>query len=142
MKYEFLIIPIVIVILTQFVFKSIVLIFKNKFTWKNILCYGGMPSAHSALVSSIATIMAIRSGIDSPEFAMSFFLAAIVIADAVGLRGFITDQSKTINKIIIDLPDNKEYKYDILNERIAHTLSETLIGIIIGVSLTLLIIFI
>lgn len=142
MKYEFLIIPIIIGLLTQFVFKSIILILRNKFTWKNILCYGGMPSAHSALVSSLATIIAIRNGIDSVEFAISFFLAAIVITDAIGLRGFMTEQSKAINKIIIDLPDNKEYKYDILNEKIAHTLLETFIGIIIGISFTLLFVLI
>ncbi len=132
MHYEFLIVPLIASLSTQFIFKPIIALLSGKFSWKDFLAYGGMPSAHSALVSSLASIIALKNGISSPEFAIAFFLAAIVITDAVGLRSFMTEHSKAINKIIIDLPDEKEYCYKILNERIAHTLSQIIVGSILG----------
>ncbi len=138
MPYELIIIPLLAGLSTQLIFKPLIASSKKKFSWKDMLAYGGMPSAHSALVSSLATIIALKNGFNSEVFAISFFFAAIVITDAVGLRHFMTDHSKAINKLIIDLPDDQEYKYKVLNERIAHTLSQTIIGIIIGFSISYL----
>ena len=136
MKYELIIIPLLMSLATQLIIKQIIELIKGKFSWKNILSYGGMPSAHSAMVSSLATIIAVNQGLKSPEFALSFFLAIIVITDAIGFRAYLTEHSKTINKLIIDLPDELEYKYKSLNERISHTMSQVLTGSIIGIILT------
>src|SRR5260370_15207854 len=43
---------------------------------------GGMPSSHSALVSSLATATGRVTGIDSAAFAISLLLAVIVMYDA------------------------------------------------------------
>jgi len=106
---------------------------RGRFSIKNIFAYGGMPSSHSALVSSLATTVGILKGFNSSEFAISLFFALIVISDAVGLRGFMTKQGIAINKLIKDLPDELEYKYEIMNESIAHTISQVIIGTLIGV---------
>ena len=47
---------------------------------------GGMPSSHSALVSSLATATGRVTGIDSAAFAISLVLAVIVMYDAAGVR--------------------------------------------------------
>lgn len=133
MIYQFIIIPIIASVFTQFFAKLIISKLRGSFSWKNLFAYGGMPSAHSALVSSLATSIAITKGINSVEFAISFFFALIVIVDAMGLRGHITEQSKTINKLIIDLPDELEYKYRELNERVAHTPLQVIVGSLIGI---------
>ncbi len=133
MNYQFIIIPIIASLFTQFFAKFIISKLNGNFSWKNILAYGGMPSAHSALVSSLATSIAITKSLYSVEFAISFFFAIIVMVDAMGLRSHITEQSKTINKLIIDLPDELEYKYRELNERVAHTPFQVLIGSLIGI---------
>ena len=108
---------------------------RGSWSWKNITAYGGMPSAHSALVSSLATVIGLSQGWYSASFAISLILAIIVITDAIGFRAYLTEHSKTINKLIIDLPDEFEYKYKTLNERISHTLPEVLVGTIIGIVL-------
>jgi len=136
MKYELLIIPIITAIITQFIIKPIISIMRGNFSWSSLLHYGGMPSSHSALVSSLSAIMYLYYGFDSFQFTISFFLAIIVITDAIGLRGYITDQSKTINKLIEDLPDDLEYKYKVMNERIAHTIKQVIFGILTGIIIT------
>ena len=136
MKYELIIIPIVCAIITQFIVKPLISMIEGNFSWNSLLHYGGMPSSHSALVSSIATIMYLNFGLDSAAFAISFFLAIIVMTDAVGLRSYITDQGKTINKLIEDLPDELEYKYEIMNERVAHTIPQVVVGIFFGFMIT------
>lgn len=138
MGYKLIIIPLIVVFLTQFI-KLLIEGIKGNFSWKNLLTYGGMPSSHSALVTSLATIIALNYGINSTGFAISFFLALIVIADAIGFRGYLSQHSRTINKLIIDLPDELEYKYKILNERISHSITQILAGAIIGFILTYLI---
>lgn len=133
MNYKFIIIPIIASLFTQFFAKLIISKINGNFSWKNLLSYGGMPSAHSALVSSLATAVAMTKSFHSVEFAISFFFAIIVMVDAMGLRSHITEQSKTINKLIIDLPDELEYKYRELNERVAHTPLQVFVGSLIGI---------
>jgi len=95
-----------------------------------------MPSAHSALVTSLATVIGFQEGLNSSAFAVSFFFALIVITDAIGFRGYLTEHSRAINKLIIDLPDELEYKYKTLNERISHTVTQVITGVITGFILT------
>ena len=47
---------------------------------------GGMPSGHSATVSSFAVAAAFVYGLDSFEFAIAAVLAVIVCKDAMGVR--------------------------------------------------------
>ena len=138
MKYEFILIPLLIALLIQLIIKPILEAIRGRFSWNNLISYGGMPSAHSALVTSLATIIALTEGINSSAFAVSFFFAIIVITDAIGFRGYLTEHSKVINRLIIDLPDELEYKYKTLNERISHTIAQVIVGIIIGFTLTYL----
>lgn len=141
MKFIFITIPIIAVVLSQFIFKPIISIIRGRFSIKDMFSYGGMPSSHSALVSSLSTTIGIIRGFDSSEFAISLFFALIVIIDAVGLRGFMSKQGTAINKLIKDLPDELEYKYEVMNERIAHTISQAIIGILVGISIPVLILF-
>jgi uncharacterized protein len=136
MLYQFILIPLGIALLTQLVIKQLIEAIRGKFSWKNLLAYGGMPSAHSALVTSLATVIGFQEGLNSSAFAVSFFFALIVITDAIGFRGYLTEHSRAINKLIIDLPDELEYKYKTLNERISHTVTQVITGVITGFILT------
>ena len=142
MQYQFVLLPLGIVLLTQFIVKQLIELIRGKFSWKNLLAYGGMPSAHSALVASLATIIGFQEGLNSSSFAISLFFAIIVITDAIGFRGYLTEHSRAINKLIIDLPDELEYKYKTLNERISHTATQVIIGVVTGFVLTYLLLFI
>ena len=45
----------------------------------DLIGYGGLPSNHSAIVSSMATLIALKEGINSSSFGVAIALAFIVI---------------------------------------------------------------
>lgn len=96
---------------------------------------GGMPSGHSATVSSLMIMCALVCGTGGVEFALSAILALIVCHDAMGVRLETGKQAVIINeltKAFSVLADNKlpEVK---LKEFVGHTPVQVIAGILIGV---------
>lgn len=58
---------------------------------------GGMPSGHSAFVSSLVVVVAYREGIDSTMFMIAAVIALVVMYDAVTLRSEAGKHAGTIN---------------------------------------------
>ena len=56
MIYKLFIIPIIVMFITQ-VIKNVIIIMKGNFNWQTILSYGGLPSTHSALVTSLVIVI-------------------------------------------------------------------------------------
>lgn len=90
--------------------------------------YGGIPSTHSAIVSSTAMIVALREGLDSAGFGLALTLAFIVIIDAYNLRRQIGRHAEAINHI-----GSNETPHLPLHERMGHSLLEIVSGIVVGV---------
>ena len=68
---KFLYIPLIVWFCIQ-IFKVIYdLITTKKLNFKRIMGAGGMPSSHSAVVTSLATLIGKYQGVDTPIFAMS-----------------------------------------------------------------------
>ena len=99
---------------------------------------GGMPSGHSATVSSLATMCGLVGGLGSPIFAVSFILAIIVMHDAVGVRREAGKQAVTLKKLAnlvngaISDPD-KRIRTEKLKVLVGHTPLQMLVGALIGV---------
>ena len=96
---------------------------------------GGMPSGHSATVSSLAVMCALVCGTGSVEFAIAALLAIIVCHDATGVRRETGKQAVLLNEIIkafTELGEDKlpEVK---LKEFVGHTPVQVIFGILIGV---------
>jgi len=87
--------------------------------------YGGMPSNHSAIVSSMASMIFLQEGITHPAFGVAITLLFIVIIDANALRNQIGKQAKVINS----LNTEKDTK---LRESMGHSKLEILAGLILG----------
>ena len=110
-------------------------IINKKLDWERLVGDGGMPSGHSATVSSLAMFALLRSGPGSFEFAVCVILAIIVCHDAMGVRFETGKQAQMINEIIRtvevlskqDLPEVK------LKELVGHTPIQVLAGITIGI---------
>lgn len=105
---------------------------------------GGMPSAHSAFVTALTTAVALRSGIDSDIFAVSFVFAAIVAYDAFRLRGHVQEHARRINRLQAQVlssesADGSTNGGEPVSEMVGHSLSEIAVGIVFGVSGTLLV---
>ena len=132
-----LVIPFLVLIITQ-VFKTIYFSIKNKkldlFT---LLTTGGLPSSHSSLVSSLATVVLKVNGAGSAEFAIAVILAIIVMYDASGIRKAAGEHAKILNEMM----EEKEYysskEYKKLKELLGHTKLEVFIGLLTGIFLTI-----
>ena len=98
---------------------------------------GGMPSSHSAMVTSLATAVGHRSGVNSSEFAIGIIFATIVMYDASGVRQAAGKQAKVINQIVRELFSGKPLSEEQLKELIGHTQLEVLVGAIVGILFTL-----
>jgi acid phosphatase family membrane protein YuiD len=95
---------------------------------------GGFPSNHSAVVSSMATLIALREGMGHPAFGVAVTLAFIVMIDANSLRQHVGRHAVTLNR----LNEGKE-DYVILRERMGHTRFEIAGGILTGIGMGFLI---
>jgi acid phosphatase family membrane protein YuiD len=94
-----------------------------------------MPSAHSATVCSLATVIGMVEGFQSAIFASSVFFAFIVIYDAAGVRKTVSVHSGVINDILDELfKDNPEFQQR-FREFIGHTRLEIITGAIMGILL-------
>ena len=75
----------------------------GKLDWRIFSRSGGMPSSHTALVCSLATVLAIQYGLDSPYFAIAAVLAFIVMYDATGVRQQSGKHARILNQILREL---------------------------------------
>ena len=106
----------------------------KKLDWERLFGDGGMPSGHSATVSSLAVFAALRCGCGSFEFAVCAILAIIVCHDAMGVRQETGKQAIIINEMVEKF--EKLLKQDIsdidLKEFVGHTPLQVLAGITVG----------
>lgn len=96
---------------------------------------GGMPSSHAAFVTSLTTVVGLKSGWGSSEFGIAFALAMVVMYDATGVRRAAGKQAQVLNKLIAESQNSGKFKnLDVkLKELIGHTPFEVLVGGIIGI---------
>ncbi len=112
-------------------------IINKKFDISRLFGDGGMPSGHSATVSSLAVICALSYGTGSVQFAITAILAIIVCHDAMGVRREAGKQAVVLNKMIKEFDDvltAKELTEVKLKEFVGHTLTQVLAGVFIGVA--------
>jgi hypothetical protein len=97
--------------------------------------YAGMPSGHSALMTSTTVIIGLTYGFSSAMFAFSFIIALIIINDAVRLRRYLGQHGEIINVLVKELKsdDILEKKYPHLLENIGHTPIQVFAGIGLGI---------
>ena len=110
------------------------LIINKKFDITRMFGDGGMPSGHSATVTSLCVISALVRGPSSFEFAVTFVLAIIVCHDATGVRMETEKQTFLINELVKafdelyyeKLPEVKLKKF------VGHTTIQVAAGVLLG----------
>lgn len=96
---------------------------------------GGMPSAHSALVTSLAAGVGQTIGWASPDFAIAAIFAIIVMYDAAGVRQAAGKQARILNQIIDELfREHPTFNEDRLKELLGHTPFQVIVGSVLGVT--------
>lgn len=110
------------------------LIINKKLDLSRLFGDGGMPSGHSATVTSVAVIIGLVRGAGSVEFAISAILAIIVCHDATGVRRETEKQAFLINELVKAFTDlsKKELPEVKLKEFVGHTPIQVMAGILVG----------
>ena len=139
MQYKYIIVP----FLTWFSIQLFKLIYDmfttKKFNFKRILGAGGMPSSHSAVVTSLATMIGFEYGFNSPIFALAWVFACVVMYDAAGIRRAAGKQAHILNKIIETPGLTGMEVSERLVEVLGHTPVEVFVGALLGVIIGLLV---
>lgn len=94
---------------------------------------GGMPSAHSAMVSGLATSIGLTEGFDSAVFMLSLAFATITMFDAAGVRNAAGQQAKLLNQIVEELFTDQHFNAPKMKELLGHTRLEVFAGLATGV---------
>ena len=110
-------------------------IVNKKFDIHRLFGDGGMPSGHSATVTSLAIITGLINGFGSAVFAVAMILAVVVCHDAMGVRQETGKQAAVLNELIelFSLPLDSELREIKLKEFVGHTPVQVLAGIFVGV---------
>ena len=112
---------------------------EKKIDFSRMMGDGGMPSAHSATVTSLAVMAGCQAGFDSVQFAIALIFAIVVMRDAVGVRyeagkhaTSIKELAEAVNKVFLD--KNSEIKTENLKVLVGHTPLQVFFGAIIGIT--------
>jgi len=131
----YLYVPVIAWLLAQII-KSIIEVIKGDGDIKYLYASGGMPSAHSAVVVSLAGYTFYHQGANSPLFGVTAIIAGIVMYDSFGVRRSSGEQAKTLNKLIGEMARNgnirKPDEFEKLREVLGHQPLEVIVGAILG----------
>lgn len=98
---------------------------------------GNMPSAHSASVVALLTVIGSLDGVDTAVFAVAALFAAIVMYDAVMVRRSSGEQGAALKELL------KEQKSSVPIPRVAkgHTPIEVAAGALLGLVVGMVVFF-
>ena len=96
---------------------------------------GGMPSGHSATVTSLAVFSGLNFGFGSFQFAATAILAIVVCHDAMGVRLETGKQAVALNELleVFDLIHPNKISEANLKEFVGHTPIQVIAGILLGI---------
>ncbi len=100
----------------------------ESFLWRT----GGMPSSHTALVSSVTTSIAFKYGISSDFFVFSCCFSLIVIRDAMGVRRNSGQQAQVLNDLGKKISEKLEIQFTPVKETQGHKPTEVFTGLFLG----------
>lgn len=98
----------------------------RRLAW-DLIGYGGMPSTHTAIVTTTAFLVGLQEGWATPAFSIAVTVAFIVIMDAISLRRQIGAHAAALNLLQRD-----RVPYAPLRERLGHQKLEVLGGAFVG----------
>ncbi len=117
---------------------SIALARTHRVDFRYMVSSGGMPSAHAALVTALATAVARVQGTGSALFAIAAIFAAVVMYDAAGVRQAVSVQARILNRMLDEIFTEHHFREQRLFELLGHTRLEVFVGFVLGVAVGVL----
>lgn len=125
MNYFF--VAVILAWLSSVFFKGLIKAFRGeKRCFISAFSNGGMPSSHSAIVSSLSAAIYFKEGLTSIFF-VSLLLAVIIMSDAIKVRKNLGDQGDSLNKLLV------KFKQDPIRVVHGHSAVQVLAGAAWGV---------
>jgi acid phosphatase family membrane protein YuiD len=128
-------------LLAQLIKTVITLISDHRFVPSRVFGDGGMPSAHTATVVSLAVMVGHTTGYNSAFFAIALILAVVVMNDATGVRleagkhaASIKELASAVNGLFAK--EDKQIKTEKLKLLVGHTPLQVFFGALIGVAVS------
>lgn len=97
-----------------------------------LLNTGGMPSSHTALVTTLTIGVGKKVGIDSSLFSVTLIFSMYFVFEATGLRQEVGKQARLLNELVDDLLQSHHLNTKRLKEFIGHTWKEVFVGFLVG----------
>jgi len=132
-SYEIIFIPALSGVSAQIIKFFLYYIIHKKINFKRLFEMGGMPSSHTATVTSLSIVVGLKTGWTSAIFAVTVLFSFLVIYDAAGLRRSAGRQASILNKIVDEIYEKGRFPEERLAELIGHTPVEIIIGILYGI---------
>ena len=121
--------------LAQLIKFTVAAIRLRRFDFSLLTSAGGMPSAHSALVTALAVSVGLTEGFDSHEAMIAVGFGTIVLADAATLRRAAGEQAALLNQIVDKFGGPEKFGIGKrLRERLGHTRREVVGGVFFGMA--------
>ena len=120
--------------LAQLIKFTVAAIRLRRFDFPLLWSAGGMPSAHSALVTALAVSVGLTEGFDSHEAMIAVGFGTIVLADAATLRRAAGDHAVLLNRLVDRLGGPEKFGVKRLRERLGHTRREVVGGVFFGMA--------
>jgi uncharacterized protein len=113
---------------------------KRGFNFLRVLDTGGMPSSHTAVVTTLTTGVAYYQGVSSPLFGVSLIMSLYFIFEATGLRQEVGHQARVLNDLVehVRATGSRHVEPEVLRELIGHTWMEVFAGLGLGFIVALL----
>lgn len=108
---------------------------ERRFDLGRLLDTGGMPSAHTAAVTALATNIGLQEGWKSHYFSISAVFGYLVMYDATGIRRAAGIHAQLINDLVIELSHlfDDGFQPRRLKTLLGHTYPQVLAGMILGI---------
>ncbi len=94
---------------------------------------GGMPSSHTATVTTLALLVGRTEGYESSIFSLVLIFSVFVVFEATGLRQEIGQQAQLLNELMDSAIHGERVDGHRLRELVGHTWGEVGGGLVFGV---------
>lgn len=121
-------------IIAQSIKMTCCLLQNRRLDFSYMVSTGGMPSAHSAMATALATSLGLCMGFDSAIFALGCAFAVVVMFDAQSVRAAAGEQATLLNQIVDELLHEHHLSEKKLKELLGHTRMEVFMGMLTGIA--------
>ncbi len=149
--FPYFTIPLIVGLVVQWIKILIDFLVERTITLDYLWRSWGFPSVHGAIIGSIIALTYCIDWYDSISFAISIAIGILIWYDAVNIRQeawkhahLLNQMRREISELKIEIGELTHIKknFKLLKERLWHTLWELSGGVLIGVCITLLLLFV